>query len=411
MSKPLEHPHELDAFGAAESGHVRRWGWGMLAVWLLILALDWTARFRWFRWQDQWVWIRPAAERVSSPPSEQKVTSRRIPAQWGAGLTQMVPVRRIADRYAEHHPEYVVFRDERGYPNPELPPGARHDAVMVGDSFLLSLGTQNVAQVLSSIGGISLYNRGRMGVGPFRELERHIRFPMQLQPRVVIWNLSGRELDGGYFSRQPIEAWFRGVEVWADYTESMSRSHVRWIGLTPKALSQAWPNTSMLAYASRKGWAQVKLVVFGEWPRDVLGADDPQFGPMLFYRENLRVLPRLDPEGDAPAVVSTVLKVAKGFRERGETLVVLLVPEKEQIHVGALSAEDQNALARGPELMAAIESGLTSEGVSVVNLMPVFQGATARGERLYWRDDTHWNDAGIRLAAEELWRIVEPLLE
>ena len=47
----------------------------------------------------------------------------------------------------------------------------------------------------------------------------------------------------------------------------------------------------------------------------------------------------------------------------------------------------------------------------VVNLMPVFQEATARGEQLYWRDDTHWNDAGIRLAAEELWRVVGPLLK
>ena len=62
-------------------------------------------------------------------------------------------------------------------------------------------------------------------------------------------------------------------------------------------------------------------------------------------------------------------------------------------------------------MLAAIAQGLDAAGVPVVNLMPVFQEATARGERLYWRDDTHWNDAGIRLAAEELWRVTGPLLK
>ena len=62
-------------------------------------------------------------------------------------------------------------------------------------------------------------------------------------------------------------------------------------------------------------------------------------------------------------------------------------------------------------MLGTVEAGLKEAGVPVVNLMPVFQAATARGTRLYWRDYTHWNDAGIRLAAEELWRQVRPLLE
>ena len=132
---------------------------------------------------------------------------------------------------------------------------------------------------------------------------------------------------------------------------------------------------------------------------------------MLFYRENLRVLPRLTPTENAPAIVRVVSKVAAGFRARGVTLVVLLVPEKEQIHARALPPSDQRALAHGDDLLAGIQTGLEAAGTPVVNLMPVFQEATANGQRLYWRDDTHWNDAGIRLAAEELWRKVEPLLQ
>ena len=169
--------------------------------------------------------------------------------------------------------------------------------------------------------------------------------------------------------------------------------------------------SGMLVVFSRKAWQQLKLLAFREWPADVLGADDPQFGPMLFYGENLRVLPLLVPETDAPAVVRTVATVAQGLRNRDTALVVLLVPEKEQIHLPTLPPEHRQALARGPELLADIAAGLSAEGVPVVNLMPVFQEATAAGQRLYWRDDTHWNDAGIQLAAEELWRVVEPLLK
>ena len=55
--------------------------------------------------------------------------------------------------------------------------------------------------------------------------------------------------------------------------------------------------------------------------------------------------------------------------------------------------------------------GLQAQGIPVVNLMPVFRNATEQRQRLYWQDDTHWNDAGIRLAAEEIWRVIEPLLK
>ncbi|HOO22031.1 MAG TPA: hypothetical protein PL011_11660, partial [Kiritimatiellia bacterium] len=76
-----------------------------------------------------------------------------------------------------------------------------------------------------------------------------------------------------------------------------------------------------------------------------------------------------------------------------------------------LPAAHRRALASSADLLAAIAAGLSEAGVPVVNLMPVFREATEAGQRLYWRDDTHWNDAGIALAAEELWRKVEPLLE
>jgi len=276
----------------------------------------------------------------------------------------------------------------------------------------VSLGTQTVAQALAAVGGVRVYNHARPGTGPFLELRRLIasaRF--EPPPQVVVWNLTARELGAPLFRRQAVAAWF-DRSLAADATPGVKqRPGILWDHLAPAALREAWPNTSLAAYFSRKAWRQITLGVFREWPAEVLGADDPEFGPMLFYGENLRVLPLLGPETDASAVMRTVEHVARGLRDRGTALVVLLVPEKEQVHAEALPVRHRRALADSTDLLDAIAAGLSEAGVPVVNLMPVFREATETGQRLYWRDDTHWNDAGIRLAAEELWREVEPLLE
>lgn len=409
MIERESHPGMWETFAASRPGRVRGWVGVWLATALLLLVGDWAVRLKVFRWQD--VWWPPRGPAVDAADSAPAVAYRTLPAQTGAGLTKMLPFAGMAARYAEFHPETLQPRDPWGYFNASTQEEEYCPVVMVGDSFMVSLGTQTVAQALAAIGTVRVYNHAWPGSGPFLELRRFIasdRFDPP--PRVVVWNLTARELGASLFLRQAVTAWFAGA-LTIDSVHDRDRSRILWDHLTPATLRSAWPNTSLAAYFSRKAWRQIKLLAFREWPADVLGADDPRFGPMLFYGENLRVLPLLSPETDAPAVVRTVAQVARGLRDGGMELVVLLVPEKEQIHLRALPPKHRQALARGPELLAAIASSLAAEGVSVVNLLPVFQEATAAGRRLYWRDDTHWNDAGIQLAAEELWRKVEPLLE
>ena len=408
MTEPDRHPNLQDAFAAGHSCRARAWVGVWLAVWLLWLAADWAGRFGMFRWQDVWMPSRAPA----GSPSRSAAAVRTLPAQTGAGLTQMLPFSGMAARYAEFHPETVQPRDPWGYFNASPTAEGYCPVVMVGDSFMVSLGTQTVAQALAAVGAVRVYNHARPGTGPFLELRRFIasaRF--EPPPQVVVWNLTARELGAPLFRRQAVAAWF-DRSLAADATPGVKqRPGILWDHLAPAALREAWPNTSLAAYFSRKAWRKIKLGVFREWPAEVLGADDPEFGPMLFYGENLRVLPLLGPETDASAVMRTVEHVARGLRDRGTALVVLLVPEKEQVHAEALPVRHRRALADSTDLLDAIAAGLSEAGVPVVNLMPVFREATETGQRLYWRDDTHWNDAGIRLAAEELWREVEPLLE
>jgi hypothetical protein len=414
MDLRLEHPKLLDRFQSAHPAWLKSWAWLLAALWLLLAACDWTARFQVFQWQDRWWNPRRFAARASLLASNvASVRGGVVPEQMGAGLTALVPVPRIAAQYEEFHAAYEVPRDEFGYSNAAIPPGWAYRIVVLGDSFMVSLGTQTIAQVLAEIGGVNVYNHSRAGRGPFWDLRIFIRENrFSPPPAVAVWSLSARDMGAPLFLRQPVDDWFDRAEISpsAAGTEP-PRTWISWDRLYPSELRRVWPNTSLAAYYSRRVWARLKLVVFRGWPPDVRGVEDPLFGPMLFYGDNLRALPLITPEKDGTVAVRVATRIARRLRERGTTLVVLLVPEKEQIHIRALPKAMQASLAHGPELFASIEQGLEAEGVPVVNLMPVFQERTAAGQRLYWRDDTHWNDDGIRLAAEQLWRVVEPLLE
>jgi len=408
METRLDHPEVLTDFEAASARRVRRWGVFCMVVWILLMAGDWAARFHIFHWQDQWMLKAKAEEPAAT--DRPVVKQIEISAQKGGGLTQMIPVPWLAIPYAESHPAYTEYRDEWGYANTPLPLGADYSVVIIGDSFMLSLGTQNIAQALAARGDINVYNHAARGAGPFLETRRFIASGFRVKPKVVIWNLSARELGAELFLRQPVADWFDRAGT-AAFGLLDSSEGIRWEAWAPSELRKAWPNTSATAFFSRRIWAQLKMLIFRGWPSDVLGAEDSAFGPMLFYRENLRVLPLLTAEADASAVVETAVNVARGFKERGMELVVLLVPEKEQVHARALSPEVQASLSGGPALLSAIEQGLNSNGITVVNMMPAFQEATAQGTRVYWRDDTHWNDEGIRMTAEKLWTVTEPLLQ
>ena len=218
-----------------------------------------------------------------------------------------------------------------------------------------------------------------------------------------------RELGADLFLRQPIESWFAPRPSPTSVPLAATVCSVDWTRLQPDALSTHLPQTSLTAYFARKGWTALRLLLFRTWPHDVLGANDPQYGPMLFYRENLRYFAQSNP-ADANPIASVVSHISDRLRERGITLIVLLVPEKEQIHLSALPPDLRNAIAPSLALLDALDTELRTRNIHVANPLPAFQSATASGTRLYWRDDTHWNDEGIRLAAEAVWQEISPIL-
>ena len=90
------------------------------------------------------------------------------------------------------------------------------------------------------------------------------------------------------------------------------------------------------------------------------------------------------------------------------TLLFVLVPDKERVYAEALPRSAQ--IGMRPSVLPDIESRMRKEGLSVVNLLPAFDSAAANSEMLFWRDDTHWNAQGVRLAATVIAPEVKRLL-
>ncbi len=408
MNDTLRKPTLLETFGEAPPKPLCRWVWLFAALWLLWIATDWTCRCTLFHWHRTWLPPKPTATAPDTSVPTAPIL-RHVPAKRGAGLTAMIPIPWIRKAYEEYHPPRDEWMNPDGYPNAPLAEGETWQAAVVGDSFMLSLGQKPFAEVLGEIGGIRVLTHARGAAGPFLELKKYVSDPpLSSPPPILIWNLTARELGAELFLRQPVDFWFDSPRPVAVGSESCLSS-VHWELLSPEALSSSLPQTSLSAYVARKFWTAVRMLLFRTWPHDVLGAAPPQCAPILFYRENLRVLPLLTPD-QAPAIASVVTHVADRLRERDITLVVLLVPEKEQILLDALPEDLQLAIRPSLTLIDDLASLLRSANIPTANPLPAFRSATASGTLLYWRDDTHWNDAGIHLAAETTWQETSPLL-
>lgn len=411
MSSTSPAPRILDAFQSAPPRVLRFFLVPILALWLLLLATDWGGRFALFHWHHTVFSPPPAVVTPSTTSAASGYHSMESPSVRGSAFAKAIPLPWLRAPYEDLHPGRTIWTDPDGYENAPLPLGEHWQGVVIGDSFMLAGSTQTFAQALSGLTGRPFLNRARAAAGPFLELKRYLSSPpLDPLPRIIVWNLTSRELHGNFFSRQPVDSWFDARPAPpSPSTPSAPPFHFHPEALRPSTLARTWPNTSLPAYFARHAAAAFRLVVFRSWPHDALGIPDTPFGPVLFYRENLRYFSNYTPE-QAPPIARTVLRVAERLRERDIALVVLLVPEKEQIYLDLLPPSYRPRIAPSLDLLDALETALSSNGVHVVNLLHPFLSASSSGPFLYWRDDPHWSPSAVSLAASAVADEVRPLL-
>ena len=109
-------------------------------------------------------------------------------------------------------------------------------------------------------------------------------------------------------------------------------------------------------------------------------------------------------ETDRPTDPKFFVQLKMQLQEKGIGLLVLLVPDKYAVYHDLLLSASPRTERR--QFLDVVEQRLAAANVPVLNLMPDFrkqaEALLARGEYLYWLDDTHWNAEGIREAAQAI---------
>jgi hypothetical protein len=89
-------------------------------------------------------------------------------------------------------------------------------------------------------------------------------------------------------------------------------------------------------------------------------------------------------------------------------LVVLLVPDKYTVYQPLFLTPEKEL--DGDKYLHQLEQRLNENGVPVVNLIDQYRLQSAADQNkhvyLYWRDDTHWNERGMKIAAEAVQHLL-----
>jgi hypothetical protein len=250
------------------------------------------------------------------------------------------------------------------------------------------------ASQLSRLLGVPACDATHMAAGPSRGAfdllgsEAFRREP----PRALVWGFVERSIRGEGFPTWPPQpprsatARERLTSLWQTVRrgpDSIRRHLTRW------SLLRRWS----IAIRAEAAWRLAGQLITDK----VLIGQRPD-GLMLFYRDGVRSLERTAEQRGLDQVAEGIQSVNAECRRRGIHLVVLLVPDKGHVYRRWLKPADRPKLPE-PSALDDLAVRLAAKGVHAVNLLPVFLSRSGDGQPLlYYPDDTHWNEDGIRLA-------------
>jgi hypothetical protein len=313
-----------------------------------------------------------------------------------------------------NQPSMREYRSERfttdrlGYRNPpSLANGAPIDAILLGTSFSVGAGMdddETLAAQLGAVGGTVVYNAS----GP-----EFLQATALARLRTLTSELT-----------------LRNREVVYEYLERYDPPAPRPLAQQEQIAALITPPCTKpdLAGSDRVRCELTRLI--GPSPVSPLRIE---VNRAYRHLENDRILPNtanesvvLLPLRNGDSMLFLPLDLSASVRTRSEPeaaeyfvwlqwelarldlqLKVVLVPDKSTVY-GPLLAEPLPSADGAARFLDDLAADLQDRGVNTVSLVgPLRQAAASgldRGEYVYWRDDTHWNPRGIRIAAEAIER-------
>jgi hypothetical protein len=268
-----------------------------------------------------------------------------------------------------------IHIDERGFANPAS--SAAYDAILVGDSFGIGAeqpGGETLASDISRGTGLSIYN----ACSPVRAISREnlmtLIDQLGMSDGTVFFELMDWSLS--YYQAAQQDPGLQGFDRWSENV-----------------------NYSPLANMSRDvvGRLYDGHLLPNPYAFNVVRKRLPDGRPILFQLDDV-----LDADPAGPRLWMKYFRVLqKELRARNFQLMVILVPSKYTVYQPLIK---DAAKTNKSEALDELQKDL--QGVPVVNTTPALRQAAAdgieHGKFLYWRDDTHWNADGVRVAADQI---------
>lgn len=420
MNSP-EHVHD-DLYTPGENTLLRSRPLVLLfgALMLIMLSGDWFMRIHWFRWHET-VYGRPVVTAYKPAASAAKQFSTiQLPIKRGGDLSSLIAIPDARARFEEERPAAVISIDPEGFRNLAYEPGTTFDYIVVGDSYMAE-GLPQENQINSRIShliGKPVLNRAILGRGPFQSLMLWIEQSLQdgHRPKCMIWGFIERDVSG--------EAFAGFVYLIDRYINSTKTEEVNavphgrifyWSALRPSVLRKSLPNSSSLALISRKMWTYSSYYVLGQLPRDVFVIDDSKHSefPMLGYRAALESMYWTPEMRNLDQAVWAIDYIRNFLKSYGIELLVVPIPDKEQVYRDVISPLHwHDGIPPRMSIIPDLIKKMDEKGIYSVSLFEAFYEARLAETPPYWRDDTHWNNQGIdiaaRLIADKISVIMEP---
>ena len=147
----------------------------------------------------------------------------------GPILKLFKPHSKIAYDFHGKDEKGITLMDDQGFCNPRRDPYHREriDIIAIGDSFTWCVVLNPEAtwsSQLGAISGLSIYNLGRGGIGPYAYLQIFKRFCLPKRPEYVIMNIyEGNDLRDSIRYHQHIQAAKEGRVLYADAGDRNTR--------------------------------------------------------------------------------------------------------------------------------------------------------------------------------------------
>ena len=274
------------------------------------------------------------------------------------------------------------------------------DGVAVGDSFTFCFTDEADCWVqrLNDLMGLNIINLGIVSTGSVSHQRVLENFGLPLQPPLVLWQWYGNDANEDYGL-----ALLRGETTVESPNAPLPGQKQSW-----------WDQNSAL-------YVTLKLLLGDDTEfegalqfldRDYAEKGDLRLGfgrPYLWGAFDMS----LPNNQDGWTRSQKAFRAARDRVESyGGTLVVLLMPTKEQVYwelaEPLLGADNMALLVQSRQLMLGF---CADEGLTCLDLLPVFQEYVGQGEQLYYTTDIHLNPRGNEVLAQTLadWIFEHPI--